>query len=311
MTSLSELKAQIELLQKMLKGQNARDFVVPKAEREQMLKEVQERENDPRSHVWVTGIGTHGEIHYHTDKCPKCGGSGHVPYRPDGGVCYKCGGSGHFDESWTVIPRGTPYAKFHADTKLLAHLQKEMGKFERWAEACGFTSEDPYVYAVASRDTFSFKDTLKEQGAKFAAGMWYFTKKPDNYETIPMSIDECLDINCGEFMWNEMHANILFKERLNEVLGENTQTGEFFGTEGKRENVTFKIVHIYFVENDYSYYGGTIQKNVGEDECGHTFMLNGDFGEKGSVVTVKATVKSHWTNKEGKKITILSRAKLV
>ena len=79
------------------------------------------------------------------------------------------------------------------------------------------------------------------------------------------------------------------------------------GTVGKRE--TFRNLELVSVYEDEGPYGVTFAHKF-KDAAGNIFhwKTGRQHAERGAIVTLKATVKSHHVNKDGVKSTILSRA---
>lgn len=300
-----QIKGQIDEMENWLTGKSPRDYLLSKVEREAIFNREVVNSGDG---IVLVKVGTHGELHWTDNKCPKCGGKGHGPWHEDGGRCWHCSGTG-------VAPHGfiqhtnPEYEKFQSTRKELEDAKKRLSYIIRGLTWKGFTEEDPYIYAVAMRDTFAIKGELKSKGAKFCpAGFWYFTSKPADYPVIELGIGECL--NGTE--WDIIGLKELFKKKIDETCGD-VESSEWLGSEGDKVRTTIKILHTYekFYDVGYTKAGSLVHKIVGETELGQTVMCNGNFGVAGDTITIEGRIKSCWTNDLGKKVTTLSRAKLV
>lgn len=121
-----------------------------------------------------------GTRYYVTNKCPRCGGTGwlHEFEYVDGGICFMCHGSGFAPKPlWTKVYREEYHAKLieKRQAKWKARAEEDNAKFFK---AFGFSPKGEAWVVLG--DTYSQKDALKEQGARFSEHIgWYFDHKPE------------------------------------------------------------------------------------------------------------------------------------
>jgi hypothetical protein len=142
-------------------------------------------EGEAISLIKVDKNGTHWYI---DSRCPKCGGSGIIPYfgHVDHGVCFKCMGSGDGAQKFKVYTE--EYHKILKEKRFARKHKEALAQNPAWLEKEGFSPEGK-TWIVLGK-TYEIKDQLKEAGAKFNRTIgWHFSIKPENFPVHEISVD--------------------------------------------------------------------------------------------------------------------------
>lgn len=129
----------------------------------------------------------HGNRHYRTNACPKCGGTGNVGYTIDDGRCWKCGATGKGKERNVV-----EYTPDQAQMRAERATAKRLGPVEQPLERLGFSRNGEGYRPLG--DTFSCRERIKAAGGVFQRQrFWIMPAKPDFIESEPVTFDirEC------------------------------------------------------------------------------------------------------------------------
>lgn len=177
-----------------------------------------------------------------SEPCWKCGGSGFYAWF---GECFACGGTGR-NEKLVKIYTPEEYEKYIQTAERTKERKAEKREAERrFAEehseenmkkalvAAGYDPENPLVWLVTGNNTYTIKDWLKENGAKFAPALnWYAAQPldvPVGYGMVSIPFDSCFEWNCysqkfapkeGAKEVADAARNSLYPESKSEWIGE-------------------------------------------------------------------------------------------
>ena len=258
---------------------------------------------------------------YHDYTCQRCGGAGGSDkWTFTGWTCYECGGSGESVKPY-VYKKYTPdyrakldeRAKVRAEKKRLERVEKFKANLSEYIQAKGF-NENNLLYVVTG-DTYSIKDQLKEAGAKWNTYFysWVFTEKTDQYTTVEVTAEECLDFNydAGWIEWKDINYKELIQSKLPK---ENKPVSDYVGQVGDKLEleVTFYKQFTY-KRRSFSGYGTdlvSIYKFL--DDQGNSLVWNTTAYievTEGEKYLIKGTVSEH-SEYKGEKQTTLKRCKV-
>lgn len=139
----------------------------------------------PNVYKTLVRVDKHGNKHYRTNCCKKCGGTGNVGYTLDDGRCWRCMGSGIEDEH-TVVEYTLEQQQLRAEKR----TARRLGTVEQQLRRMGFDAESKVAYR-STGNTFSVKDTLKVLGGVWDSryGHWTLPVKPDCCESEKLTLD--------------------------------------------------------------------------------------------------------------------------
>lgn len=259
---------------------------------------------------------------YHDYTCERCGGLGGADqWAYTGWTCYECGGSGVTHKP-QVIKKYTPEYRAKLDERAKARAEKR--RLQRVAEfkltlpekiqERGFNAEGK-IYLVVG-DTYRIKDELREAGAKWKPMFngWAFTEKPEDYNTVELTAEECLIVNY-EDGWLEWLASKEMNDLIQSKLPkEDKPVSEYVGEVGKRMEVAVTFERAFSYERQAFRGWGTervyIYKFVDTD--GNVLVWNttayADV-EEGKTYSLVGTVAKH-DDYKGEKQTELKRCKV-
>ena len=258
---------------------------------------------------------------YHDYTCSRCGGAGGSDeWIYTGYTCYECSGSGRRVKP-KVYKKYTPEyraklderANARAEKKRLKRVEEFKTNLNEHIQAKGFNA-DSKIYVTVG-DTYNIKDELREAGAKWNTRFysWVFTEKPDQYNTVEITAEECLDFNydAGWIEWKQINYKELIQSKLpKEVkviseyvgqIGDKLELEVTFYKEFNYERSSFRgygtdLVSIYkFLDNK----GNILIWNT-------TAYIDVTEGDK---YLLKGTVSEHNEYKEEKQ-TVLKRCKI-
>jgi hypothetical protein len=259
---------------------------------------------------------------YHDFTCQRCGGLGGADqWAYTGWTCYECGGSGEAHKA-EVIKEYTP--EYSAKLQAQREKRAEKRRLQRVAEfkqslpekiqEKGFNADGKLYVAVG--DTYRIKDELREAGAKWKPMFngWAFTEKPEAYNTVELTADECLIVNYedGWLEWKE------YKELLSLVQSklpkEYKPASEYVGEVGERLTAEVTFNKVFSFERQAFRGWGTEWVHIYKftDEDGNVYVWNttayADV-EEGKSYSLTGTVAKH-DDYKGEKQTELKRCKV-
>lgn len=184
-----------------------------------------------------------------------------------------------------------------------------MNSKEKYISLIGF--ENGVIYVVSLEDTFSIKDELKSKGAKFSSFLrrWYFSNPVDEYPTIEMTIDECLDLS-GKYVDWKLSALDILTERLPKP----EIKGEFIGEISKKIAVECKLVNCHSFESYFGYRPSLVHIYTFADDYGNSIVWKTSNSLSGVELNDKVflvgIVKEHSIYRNNKQ-TVLTRCKYI
>ncbi len=151
-----------------------------------------------RDGVYCTLVKTdkHGNRHYRTNRCKKCGGTGNVGYTLDDGRCWRCMGTG-IETEHTVIE----YTAEQIQLRREKATAKRLGTLEQQLRAMGFDPETRTAYCPIG-NTFAVKDALKALGGVYDRryGWWIVPSKPKFCESVELTMDDLSVEEYGDYV---------------------------------------------------------------------------------------------------------------
>ena len=128
-------------------------------------------------------IDKHGNRHYKTNTCPRCGGEGKLGDILDAVRCTECNGTGKGKERTTI-----EYTPEQQQLRAEKATAKKLGTIEQQLKKLGF-SEDGKGYRPLG-NIFHVMDKIKKAGGVYQShGFWIMPTKPDFIESEPVTFD--------------------------------------------------------------------------------------------------------------------------
>lgn len=278
------------------------------------------------AHLSLTRVDRNGTHYYVDHKCPKCGGTGNLPYyaHVEGGTCFLCGGSGYYDTS--IIVRREEYAHELAEKRLARARKAAPAKNAAFLKAEGF-SEDGKTYVVLG-ETYAIRDELKAAGAKFNHSLgWHFAAPNEKYETAELAKDTVIHQDDEETVtllrelpngmldwpWDPYYLQEYVAKLQDEYKARTAPATEFFGSVGEKIDLVLSLER----RSSYDTQWGSTAIYAFVDDHGRHFvwktatwpdaMTEVAIGDK---VRIKGSIKEH-NEYKGCKQTILTRCKIV
>lgn len=199
--------------------------------------------------------------------CPKCGGSGVIPYfyHVDSGTCFKCGGSGKREHPKQIKKYTPEYAAKLEAKRKERRRAKAAEQNEKFFIREGF-DHNGETYIVLG-DTYKIREELKAAGCKYNDLLgWHSDTDLTDYPTHHIS----------------MHDTIVYEGKEYPILVEN-EFGEFY------YHVEYLFFHQYLdkIRKEYinsskpktGYYGQIGDKFELELRCVKGFGFDTEFGE--------------------------------
>ena len=257
--------------------------------------------------------------YWQENKCPKCGGSGHIYgyEHVEGGICFKCNGSGHFPHSWKKY---TPEYQAVLNDRAAKRYEKKKAelvasapeRIQKFFHKEGFNTEG-HAWVVLG-NTFSIKDDLKNAGCRWNNQLgWHFNHEQDTFQTIKVHIDEfCNKDDCGDYCFDEVCAIQEYIKEQKQVAQANHKS-EFQGNIGEKIEKELTLVKSVSFETHFTYYGETQYIHKFEDEDGNIYIWktsNALVEDKPiQKCILKGTIKEH-SEYNTEKQTVLTRCKV-
>lgn len=266
-----------------------------------------------------------GSKRYRVDACPRCGGTGFVPYNMDSGRCWKCGGSGYAPYEYTEDSDERKEKKTEKN-KVKLIMQADQHN-ENFFKSYGF-NKDGISYIIPG-NTFDIKDDIKAAGGKFDYLMgWKLPQKPTQWDSIEISINDIAEKD--ENGWyrfkpqNEITDFINSKKKEFEETHRNPDdnVSEYVGNVGDKITVDVTIKRISSFDTHFSYHGETQWVYKFEDKDGNIYIWKTSTGldkevnghlrpmEENDTCKISGTIKDH-KEYRGEKETILTRVKKI
>lgn len=149
-----------------------------------------------RESVYYTLVKTdrHGNRHYRTNRCKKCGGTGNVGYTLDSGRCWRCMGTG-VEKEHTVVEYTAEQAKLRQEKA----TAKRLGTVEQQLRAMGFNPETRTAYRPVG-STFAIRDAIRSLGGVWDPryAWWTVPVKPDFCDSVELTMADLIVEEHGE-----------------------------------------------------------------------------------------------------------------
>lgn len=202
-----------------------------------------------------------GTKYYQDTVCPKCHGRGYLDYygHIEQGRCFKCGGDGYFVTKWKEY---TPEYREILDQKRIKRLIKKAPEANaRFLLYNGFDSEGNTW--VVTGNTYSIKETLKEEGARFYGPIgWHFNHEVSNHDTVLVNVSEITETSqIGEYYFKD---GVDIKKVIRDKMPkEDIPSSEFIGQVKDKINIEVTYIdHRSFETPSYTYWKGNDIINV-------------------------------------------------
>ena len=260
---------------------------------------------------------------YHDYTCQRCGGVGGCDkWAYTGWTCYECGGTGEARKP-EVIKVYTPEYRAKLDAMNAKRAEKKRAKrteefkanLSEHIQKKGFNKSGK-IY-VSTGNTYEIKDQLREAGAKwnsYPLGSWVFTEKPEEFNTVELTADECLAFHYEEG-WLDWSTEVNFRELINSKMPTEENTSQYVGNVGDRLDleVTFIKRFTYEIPSFRGWGTDYMAINTFKDDEGNCFIWKSTRAyfnvAEGSKVRLRGTVKEH-SEYKGTKQTMLQRCKV-
>lgn len=293
--------------------------------REYTVKNQDFTEFDQNKDFILTKVDRNNTHYYTVCRCPKCGGTGYIDYynHVDGGVCFLCGGTGK--HSTQMVVRTVEYQK-KLDDKRLEKARKTAGERNtKYLHTIGF-SEDGRAWLVMG-NTYEIKDQLKASHCHWDPYFgWHFNHEVTEFPCVEISINDkipCIDENGND---SECTLGLYASDGTLHMApqgdidrwvdsirdswnAKQAPNVEYFGNVGDKIQLSLKLVKVGGYETQFGY----TSVYTFEDSENHQFVWKTGCGidaDKGSIVTIKGSVKAH-SEYKGIKQTELTRCKVI
>ena len=249
-------------------------------------------------------IDRNGTKYWHETRCPKCGGTGYVPYLIDNGICWRCGGNGISPYDYKEY---TPeYAQKLADKRLEKARKAAPEKNKKFRASIGLNEDGSAWIAV---NKYAKGDDMKPLGARWTPRLgWFF--KEEHEGTFYMSGDELGVYDPYNGMWSlNPEIEKIVDEKRTALLPKSDS--EYIGKVGDKLDIEAVFEREATYKTHYTYSGETVHVltfKAGKDTL---VWKTGSWNEleKGKAYRVRGTVKEH-NEYKGDKQTVLTRCKV-
>lgn len=248
----------------------------------------------------------------HIFTCGRCGGSGYVPFNYAQGICFDCHGSGRDEE---ILKEYTPEyeaklnkrrearnAKKHQEW--LAHLDEQIAREnERFLRINGFSSDG--ITWIFLGDTFSIKEELKAQGAKFDYRLgWHADHSIPEFSSVALTVSQLckkkeMEIDgekrdgSWEFIRNDEIEMLIREANRN---NSNEPESQHVGNVGEKIEITATFTAEHSFETHFNYHTITNYIYTFTDESGNVFIWKTTaiiWEKTGTKIKLKGTIKAH------------------
>ena len=245
---------------------------------------------------------------FHSHTCTRCGGAGGWEGWPEW-TCFKCGGTGKQDKP-QVIKEYTPEYRAKLDARAEKRRAKQMAEAQAkkaekqaaWKQDQGFVNDR--IYIVGIRNSFELKDSIKEAGGRYnGATGWYFSEPHEEFNTIEMTAEECLD----ETVWGNPIWKTTIHETVESRMPQEPET-EYYGQVGDKVDMDVILDGRTYYDTMY----GTTWVYTFKDDEGHILVWKTSVYKElefDQQAHIKGTIKEH-SEYRGIKQTVLTRCKV-
>lgn len=256
-----------------------------------------------------------GTKYYELIGCPKCGGTGNIPYyaHVDGGTCFKCCGTGDGISKYKEYTE--EYKAKLEERRRKREEAKTVEKNKEFVKKLGL-NEQGTAYMVLAQDTYTIKNELKQKGARYNNFIgWYFNEEKEGYETYPINLIAFYKKNqYGQYYGYINEQGELLNElvrTVKEAYLEQFSISEYVGELKQRITLQVKYEDNRSYETNFTYYGETTMIYMFDYEGNKLIWKTGSYidAQIGDTITITGTIKEHKTY-NGVKQTILTRCKV-
>lgn len=255
--------------------------------------------------------------------CPRCGGSGVIPYfyHVDSGTCFKCGGSGKREHPKQIKKYTPEYAAKLEAKRKERRRAKAAEQNEKFFIREGF-DRNGETYIVLG-DTYKIREELKAAGCKYNDLLgWHSETELINYPTHHISLHDTIVYEGKEYpilVENEFgevgyHVEYLFFHQYldkirKEYINSNKPKTGYYGNIGDKFELELRCVKGFGFDTEFGEM--FIWKFV--DAENHVFVWKTGKDIKNSdehpVLKVKGTIKEH-NEYHGEQQTVITRCKI-
>ena len=243
-------------------------------------------------------------------RCGKCGGSGQYLWF---GVCFDCNGSGKVFET---AKEYTPEYQAKLDERAKKRAEKKAEEIRAaFYEKMGL-NEAGECWIVLG-DTFSIKDGLKAEGARYCNELgWHFDHET-NHKSVKLSCADRMQANAyGGWDWADGYELAQYVKELKQAAAAADSTSEWVGAVGDKIQMELTLKRTTNFDTQY----GTTYVHTFEDSEGNLFVWKSstvdlfDYGNQkyydaGTKFNVRGTIKDH-SSYNGIKQTLITRCKI-
>lgn len=272
-------------------------------------------------------------VYDHTDKngtkiyldynCPRCGGSGVIPYfyHVDSGTCFKCGGSGKREHPKQVKKYTPEYAAKLEAKRKERRRAKAAEQNEKFFIREGF-NRNGETYIVLG-DTYKIREELKAAGCKYNDLLgWHSDTDLTDYPTMHISLHDTivyegkeypilLENDFGEFYYHVEYW--FFHQYIENIRKEYTNTNKpktgYYGKIGDKFELELRCVKGFGFDTDFGEM--FVWKFVDAENHVFVWKTGKDIKNSGEqpVLKVKGTIKDH-NEYHGEQQTVITRCKI-
>lgn len=243
--------------------------------------------------------------------CAKCRGTGRLEcfMHVSNGICFDCDGAGvkHVEHK-VYTPEYLEKKRIRDEKKFLKQAAVRLeAENKKTFNKLGL-NEDGIAYVVLG-DTYSIKEELKAEGAKFNYFLgWHFLEEPKNRPFVKVSIEQIAEKNSLGFWVEGYVADIVAELKAEASKNPDEVSSEYIGKEGDKIEIELMLDKVRGFYSMYGYiyiYCFKAGNNVVVWKTQKRLDL-----EEGGKVRVKATIKEH-SEYDGVKQTYITRAKVL
>lgn len=244
-------------------------------------------------------------------KCAKCSGTGRLAcfMHISNGICFDCDGAGvNHVEHKVYTPEYLEKKRIRDEKKFLKQAAERVEiENKKKFKSLGL-NEEGIAYVVLG-DTYSIKEELKAEGAKFNYFLgWHFSEEPKDRPFVKVSIEQIAEKNSLGFWVDGFVADIVDKLKAEASKNPDEVPSEYIGEEGDKIEIELALNKVGGFNGTYGYtyvYCFKAGNNVVVWKTQKGLNL-----KEGGTVKVKATIKEH-SEYDGVKQTVITRAKVL
>ena len=147
-------------------------------------------------------IDRNGTKHFRSWKCPHCDGKGHDrSWQATGFTCWKCNGTGiyeHIEKEYTpeYLAKQAEKNRAKQEKKIADQIAAYKADMTKAYREVNF-NDAGCIYVVTEPNTYSIKEDLKADGARWRPTMqkWFFKERPEKWQTIEVNWSDFYEIN--------------------------------------------------------------------------------------------------------------------